>query len=269
MRISNVGSNSGSDHSNGYATGRCPRPTTQVPLTAARSPRSSWRTPARRSRRSVSTGAAVDRSWCSTRASPRPGARLGGRRSIGRPCPPAPRSSSRLRVRPRAPGWSSTPANRWLPPAARSTRRWTRTASRDRWLACVPLHSVAGLAIVVRAATNGVPVTVHGGFNIEAVARAADDCTLVSLVPTQLLRLLEAGVPLERFRVVLLGGGPAPPGLVERAAPSAGSPCTPPTGSPRRSAAACTTVIRCPAWTSRSRRERGIRSPARSWCEDQ
>jgi O-succinylbenzoic acid--CoA ligase len=90
-------------------------------------------------------------------------------------------------------------------------------ASRDRWLACVPLHSVAGLAIVLRGATNGVPVTVHDGFSIEAVARATEDCTLVSLVPTQLMRLLDAGVPLERFRAVLLGGGPAPPGLLDRA----------------------------------------------------
>jgi O-succinylbenzoic acid--CoA ligase len=90
-------------------------------------------------------------------------------------------------------------------------------ASRDRWLACVPLHSVAGLAIVLRGATNGVPVTVHGSFNVEAVARATDDCSLVSLVPTQLKRLLDSGVPLERFRAVLLGGGPAPPGLLERA----------------------------------------------------
>lgn len=88
---------------------------------------------------------------------------------------------------------------------------------RDRWLACVPLQHVAGLAIVLRGAVTGVPVTVHDRFDLDAVARAAGDCTLVSLVPTQLLRLLDAAAPLERFRAVLLGGGPAPPGLVERA----------------------------------------------------
>jgi O-succinylbenzoic acid--CoA ligase len=76
---------------------------------------------------------------------------------------------------------------------------------------------VAGLAIVLRGAISGVPVTVHTSFDVDEVGRASDDCTLVSLVPTQLLRLLEAGVPIERFRVVLLGGGPAPPGLLARA----------------------------------------------------
>jgi O-succinylbenzoic acid--CoA ligase len=88
---------------------------------------------------------------------------------------------------------------------------------RDRWLACVPLHFVAGLAIVVRAAVSGVPVTVHDGFDVDAVAAAAGPCTLVSLVATQLVRLLDAGAPLHRFRAVLLGGGPAPAGLVDRA----------------------------------------------------
>jgi O-succinylbenzoic acid--CoA ligase len=88
---------------------------------------------------------------------------------------------------------------------------------RDRWLACVPLHFVAGLAIAVRGLVAGTPVTVHDGFDVDAVAAAAGPCTLVSLVAPQLVRLLDAGAPLDRFRAVLLGGGPAPPGLVERA----------------------------------------------------
>jgi O-succinylbenzoic acid--CoA ligase len=45
-----------------------------------------------------------------------------------------------------------------------------------------------------------------------------DDVTLVSLVPTQLRRLLEAGEePGARLRVVLLGGAAATPDLVDRA----------------------------------------------------
>ena len=88
---------------------------------------------------------------------------------------------------------------------------------RDRWLACVPLHHVAGLAIVLRATITGTALTVHDGFDADAVGRAAGECTLVSLVPTQLGRLLEMGAPLHRFRAVLLGGGPIPPVVLDRA----------------------------------------------------
>jgi O-succinylbenzoic acid--CoA ligase len=88
----------------------------------------------------------------------------------------------------------------------------------DRWLACVGLHSVAGLAIVARAWHTGASLEVHDRFDTDAVARAAaGGATLVSVVPTMLARLLDAGAGLERFRCVLLGGAPAPAGLVERA----------------------------------------------------
>lgn len=89
--------------------------------------------------------------------------------------------------------------------------------ARDRWLACLPMHHVAGLAVVLRSAVTGVSLTVHDGFDVDAVARAAGVCTLVSLVPTQLVRLLDAGAPVDRFRSVLLGGGPIPAALLERA----------------------------------------------------
>src|SRR6266511_1456804 len=93
------------------------------------------------------------------------------------------------------------------------------TGPGDRWLACVGLHSVAGLAIVARAWHGGLPLEVHERFDVDAVAAAAAaGATLVSVVPTMLARLLDAGAGLERFRQVLLGGAPAPAGLVERAA---------------------------------------------------
>ncbi|MDQ4068225.1 MAG: fatty acid--CoA ligase family protein, partial [Actinomycetota bacterium] len=76
----------------------------------------------------------------------------------------------------------------------------------DRWLACLPLHYVAGLAVLGRAWTSGTPVTVLAGFDVATVAAA--DATLVSLVPTMARRLRKAGVDLGRFRRVLLGGGP-------------------------------------------------------------
>lgn len=77
----------------------------------------------------------------------------------------------------------------------------------DRWLACLPLHYVAGLAVLGRAWAAGIPVTVLDGFDVGAVV-AAGEATLVSLVPTMLRRLWAAGADTTRFRRILLGGGP-------------------------------------------------------------
>ncbi len=81
----------------------------------------------------------------------------------------------------------------------------------DRWLACLPLSGIAGLAIVARAYATATPLTVHDRFDADAVAHAAREATLVSLVPTTLGRLLNAhrDAPA-RFRTILLGGGPIP-----------------------------------------------------------
>jgi len=89
----------------------------------------------------------------------------------------------------------------------------------DRWLACLPLHHVAALAIIGRAWVTGVPWTAHDGFDLDAVARSARDegTTIVSLVPTTLRRLLDAGAPLHEYRRVVLGGAPTPPALRARA----------------------------------------------------
>jgi o-succinylbenzoate---CoA ligase len=76
----------------------------------------------------------------------------------------------------------------------------------DRWLACLPLAHVGGLAVVTRALVTNTPLVVHSGFDATAVQRAADDgVTLVSLVATALHRIDAA-----RFRVIVLGGA-APP----------------------------------------------------------
>jgi O-succinylbenzoic acid--CoA ligase len=86
----------------------------------------------------------------------------------------------------------------------------------DRWLCCVPLHHVAGVGILARSRLAGRAPAVHAGFAPDAVA-AEPAVTLVSLVPTMLVRLLEAGVDLRRFRRILLGGAPAGPALLDRA----------------------------------------------------
>jgi O-succinylbenzoic acid--CoA ligase len=86
----------------------------------------------------------------------------------------------------------------------------------DRWLCCLPLHGVAGLAILARALHGGLPVEVHERFDPGRVAAAAGRATLVSLVPAMLPPLRAAGADLGRFRRVLLGGGPIPAELEGR-----------------------------------------------------
>ena len=78
---------------------------------------------------------------------------------------------------------------------------------RHRWLACLPLAHVGGLSVVTRAHHTGTPVTVHDGFEAQAVDEAArtGGCTHVSLVPTALGRIETSSWE----RIVL--GGSAPP----------------------------------------------------------
>src|SRR6185437_10035953 len=82
----------------------------------------------------------------------------------------------------------------------------------DRWLACLPLHHVASLGALARSYVTGVPFTVHEGFDVERVARSprTEGTTIVSLVPTTIRRLLDAGAPLHEFRWVIAGGAPCP-----------------------------------------------------------
>jgi O-succinylbenzoic acid--CoA ligase len=97
--------------------------------------------------------------------------------------------------------------------SAKATSAALQAGPGDRWLCCVPVHGVAGLAVVARAWRTGLPVEVHERFDPALVAAAAGRATLVSLVPAMLRRLLAAGGQAARFRRVLLGGGPIPADL--------------------------------------------------------
>jgi len=80
----------------------------------------------------------------------------------------------------------------------------------DRWLCCLPLNHIGGMAILLRSAVYGTAALIHDGFDVDRVGASLADreASIVSLVPTQLVRLLEADAPLERPRLLLLGGGP-------------------------------------------------------------
>ena len=85
----------------------------------------------------------------------------------------------------------------------------------DRWLCCLPISHVAGLQVLTRSLVLGTDPVIHERFDPAAVASA--EATHVSLVPTMLLRLLDAGADLGRFARILVGGAGAPPGLLARA----------------------------------------------------
>jgi O-succinylbenzoic acid--CoA ligase len=89
----------------------------------------------------------------------------------------------------------------------------------DRWLCCLPLNHVGGLAILIRSAIYGTGTVVQPGFDSDRVAATleAGEATMVSLVPTQLVRLLDAGAAIERPRLLLIGGGPLPAEVIAEA----------------------------------------------------
>jgi O-succinylbenzoic acid--CoA ligase len=90
--------------------------------------------------------------------------------------------------------------------ARASSARLGVDPASDRWVACLPLAHIGGLAVVVRSLCTGTPCTVLDRFDPEQVEQLArKGATLVALVATTLARLDASG-----YRKVLLGGG-APP----------------------------------------------------------
>jgi O-succinylbenzoic acid--CoA ligase len=83
----------------------------------------------------------------------------------------------------------------------------------ERWLCCLPVTHVAGLQVLVRSLVSGTEPVLAG--HADAATLAASGCAHVSLVPTQLRRLLESDIDkLAGFSSVLLGGAAAPAGLL-------------------------------------------------------
>jgi o-succinylbenzoate---CoA ligase len=92
----------------------------------------------------------------------------------------------------------------------------------ERWLACLPASHVAGLQVLVRSLVSGTEPVIAAQATAGAVREAADaGCAHVSVVPTQLVRLLSADSgagradadsgarALARYRCVLVGGAAA------------------------------------------------------------
>jgi O-succinylbenzoic acid--CoA ligase len=86
----------------------------------------------------------------------------------------------------------------------------------DPWLSCLPLAHVGGLLVVLRAAALGAPLRVLPRFDLGSIARAAE-ARFTSVVPTMLLRVLDAGLDLSGYRAILVGAGAMSPELRQRA----------------------------------------------------
>ena len=90
----------------------------------------------------------------------------------------------------------------------------------DRWLLSLPVYHVGGLAVLFRTLIAGASVVLPGtglstGRNIEKF-----NITHLSLVSTQLSRLLNESVSFKKFRQiksVLIGGGPVVRNLITQA----------------------------------------------------
>jgi O-succinylbenzoic acid--CoA ligase len=98
-----------------------------------------------------------------------------------------------------------------------------RLGASGQWLLGLPPTYVAGLMVVVRSLVAGhEPVRIVGDSIAGALVEAEGAVpTFCSLVPTQLGRLLDSPREVEALaglHTVLLGGGPIPAGLRERAA---------------------------------------------------
>lgn len=89
----------------------------------------------------------------------------------------------------------------------------------DRWLLCLPLFHIGGLVMAYRAVSAQAQLLVERGFDAARVAELlrAGDVTHLSVVPTALKRLVEAGPFPPALRLVLVGGGPVQPQLLARA----------------------------------------------------
>jgi O-succinylbenzoic acid--CoA ligase len=84
----------------------------------------------------------------------------------------------------------------------------------EQWLLALPVHHVAGIQVVLRSRALGTEPALSPESRDDL---GGADAAHVSLVPTQLRRLVDAGADLARFRTILLGGARPEPELLDTA----------------------------------------------------
>lgn len=105
--------------------------------------------------------------------------------------------------------------------SAAATLRRIDARPGDRWLCCLPTSHIGGLQVLIRSLLAGTDPVLVERFSPEAVAAASAEH--VAVVPTMLVRLLDAELDLSRFRTLLVGGGPLAPQLRARVAAAGGT----------------------------------------------
>jgi O-succinylbenzoic acid--CoA ligase len=90
---------------------------------------------------------------------------------------------------------------------------------QSRFVCAMPLFHVGGLGIAFRCALAGATLLLHERFDAAAVARELlTGATHASLVAATLARVLDTGASFPKtVRAVLVGGGPVPKPLLEKA----------------------------------------------------
>lgn len=104
---------------------------------------------------------------------------------------------------------------------ASATATAARLGGHGQWLLNLPPTHVAGLQVLFRSVLAGTTPVLQDGTLVDAAARMTAERRYVSLVPTQLHRLLDdpaAADALRGFSTVLVGGAAVPAVLRGRAA---------------------------------------------------
>jgi O-succinylbenzoic acid--CoA ligase len=104
--------------------------------------------------------------------------------------------------------------------SARGSNINIKVGSHDRWLLSLPLYHVGGLGIVFRCILGGATITIpeQGESLVDAHERL--ESTHLSLVSTQLYRLVKMDpIPpsFMKLKAILVGGGPVSPDLLDAA----------------------------------------------------
>lgn len=90
-----------------------------------------------------------------------------------------------------------------------------RLENTSRWLLSLPLFHVSGLGILFRCFTKGATVVLSSSPQVQAIPKF--QITHLSLVPTQLYRLLQEPESNLGIKCILLGGAPISDALLHRA----------------------------------------------------
>lgn len=104
--------------------------------------------------------------------------------------------------------------------SARGSQENIPLAPGDTWLLSLPLYHIGGYAILIRTLLYGAAVAIPQAGESLREALLRYPITHLSLVSTQLYRLLQDAEAMEKLRTlttILLGGSAIPPPLIERA----------------------------------------------------